>query len=74
MDKRSDWVDFGWVPGGPDGSGKVMGQWKVGVISFQKIFDLCGLKGHIVEILWDVTLVHDGRRAKCEDRIGQEIR
>ena len=47
-----------------------MGQWIVGVISFQKIFGLCGLKGHIVEIRWDVTLVHahtDGR-TECEDR------
>mgnify|MGYP000997301728 CR=1 FL=1 len=35
-----------------------VGQWIVGVISFQKIFGLCGLKGHIVEIRWDVTLVH----------------
>ena len=47
-----------------------MGQWIVGVISFQKIFGLCGLKGHIVEIRWDVTLVHartDGM-TECEDR------
>ena len=36
-------------------------QWIVGVISFQKIFGLCGLKGHIVEIRWDVTTVH-GRK------------
>ena len=46
-----------------------MGQWIVGVISFQKIFGLCGLKGHIVEIRWDVTLEHgrtDGRNAKIE--------
>ena len=44
-----------------------MGQWIVGVISFQKIFGLCGLKGHIVEIRWDVTLVHgktEGRNVK----------
>ena len=49
-----------------------LGQWIVGVISFQKIFGLCGLKGHIVEIRWDVTLVHgrtDGQRTTvCEDR------
>ena len=46
-----------------------MGQWIVGVISFQKIFGLCGLKGHIVEIRWDVTLVHDdARTTECEDR------
>ena len=53
----------GWGLGGSGGSGNVMGewfvgQWIVGVISFQKIFGLCGLKGHIVEIMWDVTLVH----------------
>ena len=43
-----------------------MGQWIVGAISFQKIFGLCGLKGHIVEIRRDVTLVHG--RTECEDR------
>ena len=61
----------GWGLGGSGGSGNVMGewfvgQWIVGVISFQKIFGLCGLKGHKVEIMWDVTLVHgrttDGQR------------
>ena len=35
-----------------------------GVISFQKIFGLCGLRGHIVEIRWDVTLVHGRRNVK----------
>ena len=35
----------------------------VDVISFQKIFGLCGLKCHIVEIWRDVTLVH-GRNLK----------
>ena len=30
----------------------------VDVISFQKIFGLCGLECHIVEIWRDVTLVH----------------
>ena len=42
----------------------------MGVISFQKIFGLCGLKGHIVEIRWDVTLVHIRTygRTECEDR------
>ena len=61
----------GWGLGGSGGSGNVMGewfvgQWIVGIISFQKIFGLCGLKCHIVEIWRDVTLVHgrttDGRR------------
>ena len=46
-----------------------MGEWIVHVISFQKIFGLCGLKCHIVEIWRDVTLVDDGRRhTECEDR------
>ena len=39
------------------------------VISFQKIFGLYGLKGHIVDIWRDVTL-EDGRthtRTECED-------
>ena len=38
----------------------VVGEWIVDVISFQKIFGLCGLKCHIVEIWRDVTL-EDGR-------------
>ena len=38
-----------------------MDEWIVDVISFQKIFGLCGLKGHIGEIWRDVTLV-DGQR------------
>ena len=37
-----------------------MSDWIVDVLSFQKIFSLCGLKGHIVEIRGGVTLV-DGR-------------
>ena len=49
-----------------------MGQWIVGVISFQKIFGLCGLKYHIMEIWTDVTLddtrTTDGRTTECEDR------
>ena len=40
----------------------------MGVISFQKIFGLCGLKGHIVEIRWDVTLVHGRTTTECEER------
>ena len=47
-----------------------VGQWIVGVISFQKIFGLCGLKGHIVKIRWGVTLedarTTDGRNVKIE--------
>ena len=52
--------------GGFDGSGGsvwVMGewlvdQWIVDVISFQKIFGLYGLKCHIVEKSWSVTVIH----------------
>ena len=48
-----------------------MDEWIVDVISFQKIFGLCGLKCHIVEIWRDVTFL-DGRRTdgrtECEDR------
>ena len=44
-----------------------VGQWIVGVIRFQKIFGLCGLKGHIVKIRWGVTL-EDARTTECEDR------
>ena len=69
VNKRPRLGVFGWC----GGSGRVMcewlvGQWIEGVISFQKIFGLCGLKGLIVEIRWDVTLEHDGRTTECEDR------
>ena len=37
--------------------GVVVGEWILDVISFQKIFGLCGLKCHIVEIWRDVTFV-----------------
>ena len=44
---------IGWVLVGSGGLGRVMGEWLVGkwivdVVSFQKIFGLYGLKGHIV--------------------------
>ena len=46
-----------------------VGEWIVDVISFQKIFGLCCLKCHIVEIWRDVTF-EDGQRTtdgrKCE--------
>ena len=47
-----------------------MGEWIVDVLSFKKIFSLCGLKGHIGEIRGGVTLVDNGRRrtTECEDR------
>ena len=46
-----------------------MGQWIVGVISFQKIVGLCGLKGDIGEKMYDATLFHDDGQTECEDRI-----
>ena len=36
------------------------GHWIVDAISFQKIFGLCGLKGHIVDKRWGVTTVTHG--------------
>ena len=36
-------------------------EWIMDGISFQKIYGLCVLKGHIVEIRGGVTLVDDGR-------------
>ena len=42
-------------------------QWIVGVISFQKIFGLYGLKHHIVEISGDVT---DAGRDEQQVKIG----
>ena len=55
-----------------------MGEWIVDVINFQKIFGFCGLRGHIVEIRRDVTLVDDEQRTtECEDRariLGSRIR
>ena len=39
-----------------------MSDWIVDVLSFQKIFSLCGLKGHIVEIRGGVTLEDDEQR------------
>ena len=39
----------------------VVGEWIVDVISFQKIFGLCCLKCHIVEIWRDVTFEDTGR-------------
>ena len=47
----------------------MVGELVVDVISFQKIFGLCGLKCHIMEIWRGVTLEDDGRRTtECEDR------
>ena len=44
----------------------VVGQWIVGVISFQKTFGLCGVKGHIVAKRKDVLDGHG--RTENEDR------
>ena len=42
-----------------------MGQWIEGVTSFQKIYGLCGLKNHSVEISGDVTKAgRDGQTRK----------
>ena len=38
----------------------------VDIIGFQKIFGLCALKFHIMEIWRDVTLVHEQRNVKKE--------
>ena len=51
----------------------MVGEWIVDVISFQKIFGLCGLKCHIVEIWRDVTFEDrgrtDGRKREYRARI-----
>ena len=44
--------------------GVMVSELVVDVISFQKIFGLCALKCHIVEIWRDVTLVHGGTDAR----------
>ena len=46
--------------------GVLVGELVVDVISFQKIFGLCGLKCHIMEIWTDVTLAHGQRNVKIE--------
>ena len=51
--------------------GVLVGELVVEVISFQKIFGLCGLKCHIMEIWTDVTLddtrtTHGQRNVKIE--------
>ena len=45
-----------------------VGQWIVGVISFQKMYGLYGLKHHIVEISGDVT-DPDGQTNKQQGKI-----
>ena len=46
-----------------------VGQWIVGVISFQKMYGLYGLKHHTVEISGDVT-DPDERTNKQQGKIG----
>ena len=53
--------------------GVLVGELVVDVISFQKIFGLCGLKCHIMEIWRGVTLV-DGQRTDGRNvKIGLEF-
>ena len=51
----------------------MVGEWIVDVLSFKKIFSLCGLKGHIVEIRGGVTLVDDRRTTNNEQRRNVKI-
>ena len=44
----------------------LVGQWIVDVISFQKILGLCGLKDHILDKRWDVTLMDNDGNVKIE--------
>ena len=46
-----------------------MGEWIVDVISFQKIFGLCCLKCHIVEIRRDVTFEDNGQRTTDDGNV-----
>ena len=50
----------------------MVGELIVDVISFQKIYGLCGLKGHIVEIRRGVTLV-DGRTTNNDEQRNVKI-
>ena len=47
-------------------------EWIVDIISFQKIFGLCGLKCHIVEIWRDVTF-EDGRTTDDDGNVNIEL-
>ena len=64
--------------GGSDGSVWVMGEWSVGqwivgVIRFQKIFGLYGLKHQIVEISGDVRIVISALWVKTNSQIMDTI-
>ena len=49
-----------------------VGQWIVGVLSFQKMYGLYGLKHHIVEISGDVTDAgRTNKQTTSEDRATQ---
>ena len=47
----------------------IVGRWIVGIISFQKMYGLYGLKHHMVEISGDVT--DAGRTGQVNDRATQ---
>ena len=64
-------------------NGELMGNWWIAdedviwiglVISFQKIYGLCGTKGHIVERRWYVTFVHWRRNVKIVLEFWNRIR
>ena len=55
IDIKTQYSGFKVRFGGFHGSEMVMGEWIVGVISFQKMYGLYGLKHHIVAISGDVT-------------------
>ena len=64
---------------GSGGSGNVMGEWSVGqwivgVISFQKMYGLYGLKHYIVETSGDVTNAgRTNKQTTREDRATQRL-
>ena len=49
--------------------GVLVGEWIVEVISFQKIFGLCGRKHHIVEIRGHVTRRDDKQQTNEQGKI-----
>ena len=62
MEKISGSVSFGWVWWVwwvRVGDGSIVSGSVVGVMSYQKIFGLYGLEGHIVEKMWDATPVRN---------------
>ena len=51
-----------------------VGHWIVGIMSFQKIYGLYGLKHHIVEISGDVTKAGRGGKRKVSEQGNAEFR